>query len=122
MAPYKQLAAKGATRPTFCLTYLFNFSKAFDRVLHKSLLKRLCFHGVRGKVTVRDQERARKREGINQFSSCWRREQTLNSYSVLVPVPFATFLLNNLHHGIENLENLGKNCASIFNILSHDVC
>ena len=98
-----------------------DFQKAFDKVPHKRLLKKLHAYGIRGQVYEWIKEFLNKRQQrvtINGSKSDWRNVTSgIPQGSVLGPVLFLVFI-NDFPDVIEVLLKLFADDAKVYNIIS----
>ena len=98
-----------------------DFQKAFDKVPHKRLLKKLHAYEIRGQVYERVKEFLNKRQQrvtINGSKSDWRNVTSgIPQSSVLGPVLYLVFI-NDFSDVIEVLLKLFAEDAKVYNIIS----
>ena len=98
-----------------------DFQKAFDKVPHKRLLKKLHAYGIRGQVFELIKEFLNKRQQrvtINGSKSDWRNVTSgIPQGSVLGPVLFLVFM-NDFPDVKEVLLKLFADYAKVYNIIS----
>ena len=98
-----------------------DFQKAFDKVPHKRLLKKLHAYGIRGQVYEWVKEFLNKRQQrvtINGSKSDWNNVASgIPQGSVLGPVLFLVFI-NDFPAVIEVLLKLFADDANVYNIIS----
>ena len=111
---------KTSLRNGMNIIYL-GFQKAFDKVPHKRLLKKLHAYGIRGQVYEWIKEFLNKRQQrvtINGSKSYWRNVTSgIPQGSVLGPVLFLVFI-HDFPDVIEVLLKLFADAAKVYNIIS----
>ncbi|CAM4529072.1 unnamed protein product [Caretta caretta] len=97
-----------------------DFQKAFDKVPHHRLLRKLRNHGIRGKVlswTSNCLQDRKQRVGINSKFSQWSEMNSgVPQPSVLGPVLFNIFI-NDLEKGVNNEVSQFADDTKLFKIV-----
>ena len=100
-----------------------DFCKAFDKVPHKRLLKKMYGYGIRGKIHSWVKEFLSEREQrvtVNGSQSSWKHITSgIPQGSVLGPVLFLVFI-NDLPEAIEVLMKLFADDAKIYAVVSNN--